>query len=333
MTSMEGHNRPPLATKDQLATDYAAMPEKLTALDVRSRRLPATIEDDNELELFIDLVKDLSAFDKEAEATRTAEKEPFLKAGRTVDGFFKDMMLRAGKLKTKTEEVAGIYMRAKAAAEKRRREEEERRAREELARKLAEAQRLENEKLAAEKAAREAAEKAAREATERAERAEKAAREAAAAQARATQAADDKVAAAARQAAAEAARKVEDEAARAKAEGAKRAAEAEAIRLETESNAALEAAAEAERDADLAAKAADENAAAMARTRASSGTLGTLKTVWDFDIDDYDAIDVSVLKPFIKREHIEQAIRAYIKLGHRGLKGVRIYSQEAPMVR
>ena len=54
--------------------------------------------------------------------------------------------------------------------------------------------------------------------------------------------------------------------------------------------------------------------AELARTRsAESGSLGTLRTTWDFNIEDIDEIPPRALWPYISRDAKEKAIRAYIK--------------------
>lgn len=54
--------------------------------------------------------------------------------------------------------------------------------------------------------------------------------------------------------------------------------------------------------------------AELARTRSDEGgALGTLKEVWQFTIEDFDAIPGSPLWPYIPRAAKEQAIRAYMR--------------------
>lgn len=69
---------------------------------------------------------------------------------------------------------------------------------------------------------------------------------------------------------------------------------------------------EAERMAAL--QAAQVKNAELSRTRSSeNGSLGTLRTTWDFNVDDIDEIPPRALWPYITREAKEKAIRAYVK--------------------
>ena len=71
----------------------------------------------------------------------------------------------------------------------------------------------------------------------------------------------------------------------------------------------------------------------LARTRSEQGSLSTLKEVWTFAVEDYDAIDLNKLAPYIKRDAIDQAIRSAVKIGLRELPGVRIYQTTEATVR
>lgn len=78
---------------------------------------------------------------------------------------------------------------------------------------------------------------------------------------------------------------------------------------------------------NFAAKAARDTVATTAelsRTRTESGTA-SLRTMWDFDIEDLNRIDLEALRPFIPQSAIEQALRAFIKSGRRQIVGARIY--------
>jgi len=137
---------------------------------------------------------------------------------------------------------------------------------------------------------------------------------------------------AAAKAAAEAARKRrEEDAAREAAEAARRAD----YRARHEARAA-----QAAQDADNAegrARAAELDAlvkpAELARTRSDQGALSTLKSEWTFTVDDYDAIPLDKLRPYITRENIEKAIRQFVKNGNRELAGVNIFQTEKATVR
>lgn len=119
--------------------------------------------------------------------------------------------------------------------------------------------------------------------------------------------------------------------------------EAEALRKEAEKAAAagrvedamadIEDARRAEAQAREAAAHAAAPAADLTRTRSEAGTLVTTRTEWTFEIDDIDAVPLDKLRPYIKRDVIEQAVRAFIKQGHRQLHGVRIFQREVAQFR
>jgi type IV secretory pathway VirB10-like protein len=117
--------------------------------------------------------------------------------------------------------------------------------------------------------------------------------------------------------AAEARRKEEE--ARRKAEQAK--SDAAAARAEGQAEAA---AARAER----AEQAASASAAELVRTRAF-GVTSSAKTVWDFTINDYQALTASMgpLGPFIDRSSVEKAIRSVVRIqkGTTSLPGVEVF--------
>ena len=134
------------------------------------------------------------------------------------------------------------------------------------------------------------------------------------------------------------ARKVADEARRAAQEEARRAREEEARQREIaaraeEANRAKTAdkhEAKAEAAADRAQEAeatAQASAADLTRMRTSSGILSTARTEWTFEIEDFDKVALDKLRPYIKRDAIDAAIRAAIKMGVRELGGVRIFEE------
>lgn len=102
-----------------------------------------------------------------------------------------------------------------------------------------------------------------------------------------------------------------------------------------EAVAADEAAERARREADAAQRAADANAANLARTRNES-TLATLRTVWDFEITDLRAVPLETLRPFLSEEVIRKAIRGYMGAKRHEtepLEGVRFFTTTSAMVR
>jgi hypothetical protein len=137
--------------------------------------------------------------------------------------------------------------------------------------------------------------------------------------------------------------KIADEYTRARAEEERRARAAEAARLREEEEAKRRQADEARRTStkekraneawDLAAQAtvAEEAAAAPAadlvRTTTASGFTAGAQAVWTFKVEEWTAIDLETLRPFLKVDAIEAAIRAFVRQHHDRvpLRGVRIY--------
>lgn len=131
----------------------------------------------------------------------------------------------------------------------------------------------------------------------------------------------------------EAERKAREEAER-KAEAAR---EAEQAAQDTtgldHAIAAEEAAKKAKADAIEAQRKADAKAADMTQTRGDFGGHASLRTSWEFEVTDFDAIPLENLRRHIPRDGIEKGIRAYVKAGGRELKGVRIYEYTKSVVR
>lgn len=93
-----------------------------------------------------------------------------------------------------------------------------------------------------------------------------------------------------------------------------------AAKHEDKAEAAAERVAEAQ-------AAASVKAAELTRTRSATGTVASARTNWDFEITDINVIPLNELRPFIKREHIEQAIRQFVRInkGSAALTGVRVF--------
>lgn len=135
----------------------------------------------------------------------------------------------------------------------------------------------------------------------------------------------------ARAVAAEARRKAEEEARIARAEAER---QAEIARRAEEANRPKTAdkhdarAAEAEHRAEQAEAVASAPAADLVRNRLDTSVLSTARTEWAFEITDYSAIPLDVLRPYLKREHVEQALRAFVKINRDAtpVKGVRIFA-------
>jgi len=78
---------------------------------------------------------------------------------------------------------------------------------------------------------------------------------------------------------------------------------------------------------------AEQKPAAVVRGRSESGKLSTLRTTWVGEIIDIDELDMDRLRPFFTRSQLEQAVRAYVKAGHRELKGASIVEMTSAQVR
>lgn len=65
----------------------------------------------------------------------------------------------------------------------------------------------------------------------------------------------------------------------------------------------------------------------VARTVTSSGILASAKASWVFEVTDWTKIPLEKLRPYLKHDAIEAAIKAAVKIGERDLAGVRIFEQ------
>lgn len=134
---MRGHNLP---TDDQSALNEMLLEKAQPLLRRRddliaaANRVPPTIKDDETAGRFADYIKSITACMKSLESMRTGEKEPFLQAGRTVDGFFKKLTDPLAAAKKHVESILTTWQRQKAEEERLRRMEAERLAREEAER-------------------------------------------------------------------------------------------------------------------------------------------------------------------------------------------------------
>lgn len=295
-----GHNSGPLDPADALRERLAETHEKLLnrkdELLGMEERLPASCTDEDTAAKLADAIKACTAFTKNSEATRTSEKEPFLAAGRTVDGFFKSQSDPVDKLKTKMGALLTAYQREVADAERRR-----------LEAIAAEERRIQRE---AEARAREEA-RVAREAREAEERRAEEARKAAAAL--------------------EGKKKAEAEAAE-----RKRIADAAAAQKVLDDAAALarDAAREAKQDANIAKADSTAKGADLSRSRSTAGSVASLRTTWEFEV--VKAEDVPRAYLSVNEGAIRVAIKAATtKDGKCPLKisGVKIFEKQESIVR
>ncbi len=295
-----GHNRgpedPAVVLRERLAETHAKLLDRKDELLGMEARLPASCEDEDTAAKLADAIKACTAFAKNSEATRMAEKEPFLASGRTVDGFFKSQSDPVDKLKAKMGGMLTTYQRMVADAERRRLEaiaaEERRLAKE------AEARAKEEARIARE--AREAEER-------RAEEARKAA---------------EALAGAARKKAEEAERKLQEEAA------AKQKA------LDDAAAKARDEARGAKQEANVAKVDAGAKAADLSRSRSSTGSVASLRVTWDFEVQDESLVPREFLG--VKDSAIRVAIKAATTLDNKcklKIPGVKIFPVEETVVR
>jgi len=356
-----GHNS---SLRGMLLDQYAAQLRRAEELLIALDRLPE-ITDDDTLGKVSDFVKQIGASVKTLEGARVAEKEPFLQAGRDVDGVFNTVKDKLDKAKTWVNRRIATYLDEKAKREREARAAEERRqaaealkARQEAERKAREAEEARQRAEAEARREREAREASEREA---AERERKLREEAAAADRRAQEEATKR-------------RQSEENRAKAQAESERLQREADELRRKADQEAAArerqriadEQAAEArrtedarqqaERDAEAAAsaKAAEEaeakrllaekealaKPAELARTRSDLGSMATLRTKWTFKVEDREAVDYNQLRAYFSAEAFEKAVNAAIRNGIRPdaegnqpLKGIRIFQTNEAAVR
>lgn len=359
-----GGNNPPdpiEILRAQLQENHADLLKRSTSLLGMLDRLPASMDDEWERKMS-DAIKACNAFTKECEAMRLDGARPYRALIAAIDGFFHGLATPVDRLKTKLNaDYLTPYKLEREARERREREAEARlkREREAEARRIAE----EEARLVREAKEREAA--AAREADrlkrERAEAAERRAREELEAREKAEadrQAAirrEEEVANNKRKAAAaakereriEAAEKVRKAAALEEAKAARekeRADKAEAERLAEETKRerreqeraaaeARDAAVAAEREKNKADRAERANAAELSRSRSDLGAVSSLRTVYDFEVEQPSLVPRQYLT--VDRSAIGQAIKAATHDGKCDLtiEGVRIFPMRDAVTR
>ena len=127
-----GHNLPtPISTlRQEIEEAEALLLKRRDELLAAVGRVPAAVESEEVAGKVGDLIKLLMTCHKAAETARVGRKEPFLEAGRAVDGFYKAITEPLTLAKIAIERRLTAYQRAKADAERRIREEAERVSRE-----------------------------------------------------------------------------------------------------------------------------------------------------------------------------------------------------------
>lgn len=128
----------------------------------------------------------------------------------------------------------------------------------------------------------------------------------------------------------EARQKAEDEARRANEEAERQAR----LAREAEESRRLTSASVHDARSDLAAEkafqaqaVAEQSSADLVRARTASGGLSSARETWDFTISDVTKIPLDQIRPFLKPEHIEQAVRAFVKINQDRvpLEGVKVF--------
>ena len=132
----KGHNQPPdyaQEVTDRMAADYAEMATSVSSVLEEARGLPEAVDDEDDLHKVSEIVVRMRDTINRADAARKAEKEPYLRSGQAIDGFFNSLIERLDKAIKVISKRAHEYQQRKLAAEReRRRLEAEATARAEL---------------------------------------------------------------------------------------------------------------------------------------------------------------------------------------------------------
>lgn len=138
-TAELGHNNPPEPTlRERIEETYVDQFAEIETLATRANALPAEIKTDDDLGAVADVAVAASKLAKKLETLRKAEKEPYLRDGKIVDATFtENRIARLERITGALNQRATAYNNAKL-----RKADEERRAAERAARDLAERQKL-----------------------------------------------------------------------------------------------------------------------------------------------------------------------------------------------
>jgi len=146
--SVPGSNESPDYAKDvttRIASEYVGLTNTLDELLSEAREMPKEVTSDADALMLGALIKRLRDLDSRCESVRELEKEPYLRGGNAVDAFFNGMRDRIGRRNRNDRKAAAgatdilqarinAYQDQKLAEERARREAEER-AQREIARK------------------------------------------------------------------------------------------------------------------------------------------------------------------------------------------------------
>lgn len=126
-----GDNLPPMnysVLRERLQSDHNWMIARKDELLGGFDRAPNAIRDEETSGKVTDFIKQITEHIKKIEKVRVDEKEPYLKGGRDIDGFFKAISEPLDQAKRALADRLTTYQRAKATEERRIRQEEQRRA-------------------------------------------------------------------------------------------------------------------------------------------------------------------------------------------------------------
>lgn len=117
-----GHNRPPTdehAMRVLLEEDNIDLSRRAADLLAAVERVPETFANEDEQTRASDFIKQIDGCRKNCEAGRKASKEPYMQAGRLVDGFFKGLSDPLDVAKKTVQARVTTFLQAKEAEERR----------------------------------------------------------------------------------------------------------------------------------------------------------------------------------------------------------------------
>ena len=121
---MQGHNSGAFVNQEELEIRHADLIARAKDLTAAIERMPAEIADDETAGKVADFTKQMSGCIKKIDDTRKGEKEPYLEAGRVVDGWFKSLSAPVEKGRDAAVTASTRYLRKKEDAERARRKAE-----------------------------------------------------------------------------------------------------------------------------------------------------------------------------------------------------------------
>lgn len=132
-----GHNSQELVSVEMLGLEHSDIIARRDELLEDFKNAPSSVQDADDDKAMTDSVNQFLALKKTAETTHKSVKEPYLRAGRVVDGFFKGVAEKMDECSRELRRRQTEY-KLKLEAEERRKREETARAQAEAARKAEE---------------------------------------------------------------------------------------------------------------------------------------------------------------------------------------------------